>query len=61
LHICRDVSTVPQKPATLNLHNGPWSTAGISMQAPASANSVLRSIPLDTALLLLWSIFETEM
>ena len=31
------------------------------MQAPESENSVLRSIPLDTALLVLWSILDTEM
>ena len=31
------------------------------MQAPASEKSVLSSIPLETALLLLWSIRDTEM
>jgi hypothetical protein len=45
----------------LDLHSGPWSTDGISMQAPASEKSVLRSIPSETVLLLLWSIRDTEM
>jgi hypothetical protein len=44
-----------------DLHSGPWSTAGISMQAPASENRVLRSMFLETVLLLLWSIRDTEM
>jgi hypothetical protein len=44
-----------------DLHSGPWSTEGISMQAPESEKSVVRSIPLVTALLLLWSIRDTEM
>ncbi len=44
-----------------HLHSGPWSTAGINMQAPESEKRVLRSMPLETALVLLWSIRDTEM
>ena len=63
LDICGNVSIliVDQRKSRRGLHRGPWSTDGISMQAPESEKSVLRSIPLETVLLLLWSILDTEM
>jgi hypothetical protein len=56
-----DLATTCQQYEGGDVHSGPWSTEGINMHAPASENSVLRSIPLDTALLVLWSILDTEM
>lgn len=50
----------PPNLAGSDLHNGPWSTAGIRMQAPASEKSVPRSISAVTVLLLLWLILDTE-
>lgn len=44
-----------------DLHSGPWSTAGMSMQAPASANSSPGSMSKVTSRSTWWSIFETEM
>ncbi len=45
----------------IHVQRGPWSTAGMSMQAPASANSDAGSVVFVTVLLLWWSILETEM
>jgi hypothetical protein len=66
-HVCKQVVSelfytfaAPAKEFP-DLHSGPWSTDGVNMQAPESVKSVLRSMPLVTVLLLLWSILDTEM